>query len=67
MKILDFRGGDSCSFFSRMSSIINITKLNGVESFVEKSYNDYKAVNTLLKNVVKIMTLNQLERQCRNN
>ena len=53
MKILDFRGGDSCSFFSRMSSIINITKLNGVESFVEKSYNDYKAVNTLLKNVVK--------------
>jgi hypothetical protein len=52
MEILDFRGGDSCSFFSRMSNILKIGNLEGVESFVEKSYNDYTAVNSLLKNIV---------------
>jgi uncharacterized protein with gpF-like domain len=51
-EILDFRGGNSCSFFSKKSNIVKISQLDGVESYIEKSYNDYTAVNNLLKNVV---------------
>ena len=53
MKVLDYRGGKSCDFFSTTGNIIKISELKGVESFIEKAYNDYDAVNKLLKNVVK--------------
>ena len=52
MKVLDFRGGKSTDFFSRNGNIESICKLRGVESFIEKAYNDYDAVEKLLKNVV---------------
>ena len=45
--VLDFRNGESRTYFAR--KIDNITGLAG--GFVEKDYNDYKAINKLLKNV----------------
>lgn len=53
MKVLDFRGGKSTDFFSKTQNIVSISKLDGVESYIEKVYNDYDAINTLLRNVVK--------------
>lgn len=53
MKVLDFRGGKSTDFFSLNGNITKICELNGVESFIEKAYNDYDAVEKLLKKVVK--------------
>lgn len=53
MKVLDFRGGNSCKFFSQTGNIRLISNLNGVVSFEETGYNDFVAVNSLLKNVEK--------------
>ncbi|MEG1880443.1 MAG: hypothetical protein RR145_03895 [Oscillospiraceae bacterium] len=53
LDVLDFRGGDSCSFFAKNSNILSITNLNGVESVVEKGYNDIKVVDALLHHVEK--------------
>ncbi|MCI5792842.1 MAG: minor capsid protein [Lachnospiraceae bacterium] len=51
LDVLDFRGGRSCDFFSRNHNIIKICDLDDVMSYVESDYNDYKAINRLLKNV----------------
>jgi len=52
MDVLDFRDGKSREFFSITKNILSVAKLDGVESYIEKSYNDYVAINTLLRKVV---------------
>lgn len=47
LDVLDFRDGESRSFFSRY--IKDVITVSG--GFVEKDYNDYKAISKLLKNV----------------
>lgn len=47
LDVLDFRDGESRSYFAR--KIDDVIKLAG--GFVEKDYNDFKAINRLLKNV----------------
>lgn len=49
--VLDFRGGESQKFFSRSFHFLQLTKLEGVESFQEYNSNDFKAVGKLLKSV----------------
>ena len=49
--VLDYRDGESRSFFASNSTIIEIAKLSGVKSTFVKEYNDYKAVKSLLGNV----------------
>ena len=49
--VLDFRGGESCDFFSRDSRIKMIGNLPGVQTHVVKNTNDFTAVRELLKNV----------------
>ncbi|MRI64485.1 hypothetical protein EDM00_10880 [Ornithobacterium rhinotracheale] len=48
--VLDFRGGESRSFFARKGNLIDIAKKAG--AFLESDYSDYKAVKKLLANVV---------------
>lgn len=47
LDVLDFRDGESRSYFAR--KIDDVVKLAG--GFVEKDYNDFKAINRLLQNV----------------
>ena len=47
--VLDFRGGKSCVFFSRLDRINMIGSLPGVEMHVAKNINDFKAVKELLE------------------
>jgi len=49
--VLDYRGGISRDVFSRTRSIVGIAELPGVDSKIIKEYNDFKAVNELLKTV----------------
>jgi hypothetical protein len=49
--VLDFRGGESCDFFSRNSRINMIGNLPGVRMHVAKNTNDFKATKELLENV----------------
>ncbi|WP_061440036.1 hypothetical protein [Streptococcus mitis] len=49
--VLDFRGGESCDFFSRNSRISMIGNLPGVKMYVAKNTNDFKATKELLENV----------------
>lgn len=49
--VLDFRGGESLSFFAKTGHIEEISRLRGVVGFTEKSVNDFKAVNEVLKKV----------------
>lgn len=49
--VLDFRGGESCDFFSRNSRISMIGNLPGVKMHVAKNTNDFKATKELLENV----------------
>ena len=49
--VLDFRGGESCDFFSRNSRINMIGNLPGVKMHVAKNTNDFKATKELLENV----------------
>lgn len=49
--VLDYRGGKSQKLFSKSSIIKDIAKFNGVKSFVEEDYNDFKALKRILKNV----------------
>lgn len=46
--VLDFRGGDSCKFFSMNSNIQKIADLKNVKSYVESHTSDFKAVKNLL-------------------
>ena len=49
--VLDFRGGESCDFFSRNSRIKMIGNLPGVKMHIAKNTNDFKATKELLENV----------------
>lgn len=49
-QVLDFRGGESCNYFSTIG-IREIAKLDGVTSFIERDYSDFKALNRLLEHV----------------
>lgn len=49
-QVLDFRGGESCNYFSAIG-IREIAKLDGVTSFIERDYSDFKAINRLLEHV----------------
>lgn len=49
--VLDFRGGESCDFFSRNSRINMIGSLPGVKMYVAKNTNDFKATKELLENI----------------
>lgn len=51
--VLDYRGGISRDMFSTPSTIKQIAKLSGVKSFIEKDYNDLKAVSRLTQNMIK--------------
>lgn len=50
-QVLDFRGGQSRSYFSGALGIEKILKLDGVVSYIETDYNDFKAVDRLLEHV----------------
>ena len=45
--VLDFRGGKSMDIFASTRSIIEIAKLDGIESKIIKDTNDFKAVKEL--------------------
>lgn len=47
--VRDFRGGNSCDFFSRTANLKDITKLDGVVAHIENNTNDFAAVSNLLK------------------
>ena len=47
--VIDFRGGESQKFFSQNVNLNEICKLNGVVSNTAKDTNDFKAINSLLK------------------
>jgi hypothetical protein len=47
--VIDFRGGESQRFFSQNVNLNEICKLNGVISNTAKDTNDFKAINSLLK------------------
>lgn len=49
--VLDFRGGLSCSIFASNATIDEIATLPGVKGLVVKDFNDFTAVNKLLKAV----------------
>lgn len=49
--VRDFRGGKSCDVFSQTGNIEKVAKFNGVKSYSEKDFNDYKAIRKLLQNV----------------
>lgn len=49
--VLDFRGGKSCDFFANYKNIEKISKLNGVNSYIERDTNDFKAVKKLISHV----------------
>lgn len=52
-KVLDFRGGDSGSFFSVVANIREVAKLDGVVSKTVTDGNDFKAVGELIKSMVE--------------
>lgn len=49
LDVLDFRGGNSCSFFSRAGNIVKIAKIPGVNGVVLNDYNDISGATKLLK------------------
>lgn len=49
--VLDFRGGASTSIFAKRSTILEIAQLPGIKSTILTDYNDFTAVNKLLKTV----------------
>lgn len=49
LDVLDFRGGESCDFFSRNFRIGQIATLPTVDSHIVADYNDIKATHELLK------------------
>ena len=51
LDVRDYRGGKSQDIFSHKDAIIDIATLTGVKSFIEEDYNDFKAVNKLIKNI----------------
>jgi hypothetical protein len=51
--VIDYRGGESQSFFSRNKNIVAIAKLPGVNSVIETTTDDFKGTTTLLKTMVE--------------
>lgn len=51
--VTDYRGGLSMDIFSSRRTSIEMAKFNGVESYIEKSLNDFSAVKKLLTNVIE--------------
>lgn len=51
LNVLDFRGGNSQSIFSRTGSIFEIAKLDGVKATFAENYNDVKNAVNLLKDM----------------
>lgn len=49
--VLDFRGGDSRSFFARRSNTLRIANLDGVTSFIAQNTNDFTSAHQLFKNM----------------
>lgn len=49
--VLDFRGGDSCEFFSRNVNIHEIMKLEGVNGKMYEEMNDFVGAHKCLENV----------------
>lgn len=50
-KVLDFRGGNSQAMFASNETILEITELEGVKSWVVKEKNDFTAIKKLIANV----------------
>jgi len=49
--VLDFRGGNSQSLFSRYSSMTEIANFKGVDGLVVRDYNGFKSANAALASV----------------
>lgn len=52
--VLDFRDGESRFVFSKTFTTIKIANIEGVESFLVKGKDDFKAAASLVKNIDKI-------------
>lgn len=48
-KVLDFRDGDSRELFKSWETVFDISRLNGVISYIERHTNDLKAVGSLVE------------------
>lgn len=47
-EVTDYRGGESCNIFSKRSTVLSITGINGVKSFIERNTSDFKGAHTVL-------------------
>jgi SPP1 gp7 family putative phage head morphogenesis protein len=50
-KVLDFRGGNSQAIFASNKTILEITELEGIKSWVIKEKNDFTAIKKLIANI----------------
>ncbi|MGY0393985.1 minor capsid protein [Fusobacterium sp. SYSU M8A802] len=50
-KVLDFRGGNSQAMFASNKTILEITELEGIKSWVVKEKNDFTAIKKLIVNM----------------
>lgn len=50
-KVLDFRGGNSQAMFASNKTILEITELEGIKSWVVKEKNDFTAIKKLIANI----------------
>ena len=50
-KVLDFRGGNSQAMFASNKTILEITELKGIKSWVVKEKNDFTAIKKLIANI----------------
>ena len=50
-EVRDFRGGESCNFFSRTGNINKIAGFNGVDGITVQDTNDIKASHALFKSI----------------
>ena len=51
--VFDFRGGKSLDFFSKRANLIKMSKLAGVESYIETNTNDFIAARGLFSKMQK--------------
>ena len=51
--VVDFRGGSSQDFFSRMNNILEVGKFDGVDGLVVRNKNDFESAHELFKSVEK--------------
>lgn len=50
-RVLDFRGGNSQAMFANNKTILKITELEGIKSWVVKEKNDFTAIKKLIANI----------------